>query len=134
MQKNSLSESGGSLNGPNPFTELPFLFNFPTKAFIQGMPWPHSVKRRFSSLISASSPPLRSNPKSLRFEFEYKALLSNRCVSGLKSCLEGPPPPSPCALGPLPHTSLGRPEPVALHFITSQGALGGRERERVGRH
>ena len=57
-RKIRLSECGGSVNGPDLLTELPFLWNpLPKPSFTECLP-PHSVKRRFSSLISASSRPL----------------------------------------------------------------------------
>ena len=51
-----------------------------------------------------------------------------KCGSGPSCRLERPPPPHPCALGPLPHASPGCALPE--HCKTSQG---GGEEEGVGR-
>ena len=46
---------------PWPLHWIAFRVEFLSKAFIHWMPCPHSVRRRFSSLISASSHPLPRN-------------------------------------------------------------------------
>ena len=57
-RKIELSESGGSLNGPDIFTELPFLWIFSYQSLLSLNAFPQSVERRFFSLISVSSYPL----------------------------------------------------------------------------
>ena len=55
------SESGGSVNGPNLFAELPFLYkSLPNPSFTE-LPHPFSLKNPFLSLKSASSHPLEKN-------------------------------------------------------------------------
>ena len=55
------SESGGSLNGRNFFTELPFLQKSLPNPLIHCMPPPFSLKKPFFSLKRASSDPLPKN-------------------------------------------------------------------------
>ena len=47
------------------------------------------------------------------------------CGSSAPTCrLEGPPPPPPCALGPLPQASPGRPLPVGAKRSATRGGGG----------
>ena len=50
------------IESPEPLQWFVSPVEFVTKAFIHWMPFPHSVKRRFSSLIYASSHPLSQTP------------------------------------------------------------------------
>ena len=61
-QKSSVFRVWRFIGGPWPLYWIALPEEFLTKAFIHSMPWPRSLKRRFSSLISASSHPLPRTP------------------------------------------------------------------------
>ena len=54
---------------------------------------------------------LRKRGRGYRTQLAMLRSRTPRCGSGPKCRLEGPSPPPPCALGPLPHARLGRPLP-----------------------